>query len=124
MITLFSGCMTVAAVGAAGAATGAGVAYAKGDLEDTIHRPPAEVARAALLAFSQLKIAKESLHSTSEEIVIKGVTAGDHSVTIKIFEEPTLLEYSHSKISIRTGIFGDDRESRKILNAINRNLKL
>jgi hypothetical protein len=115
--------MTVAAVGAAGAATGAGVAYVKGDLEETIRRPPEEVARAAMLAFSQLKIAKESLLSTSEGIVIKGVTAGDHSVTIKIFEEPTLLEYSHSRITIRIGVFGDEQESRTILNAINRNLK-
>jgi len=108
-----SGCAAVVVAGAAGAA-GAGYVYTQGALQDTIEDPPPAVAKAVLAAFAENSISKESVTSNSDGIIIKGKTAGDHGVTVKIVEEPTLLEKSFSKISIRVGLIGDEALSRKI----------
>jgi hypothetical protein len=109
-----SGCLLVA-VGAGAAGT---VAYVKGDLTATLDAGMDRSYGTVLRALDQLKITatqKQQDTLTSEIIARNSV---DEKVTIKL----TRTDEKLTNISIRIGIFGDQAQSRIILERIKQNL--
>jgi Protein of unknown function (DUF3568) len=111
------GCFLVA-VGAAGAAGAGTVAYVRGELDATLGSPFPAVVDATARAVSQLQFApvKETKDSLNYETISR--TADDRKVDITITNEASNLTVVH----IRIGIFGDETESRAILDKIKANL--
>ena len=112
--TLVCGCMLVA-VGAGAVGT---VAYVKGDLEAVEAKDLDTVYAAALKAADELglKVTKESKDAMSAEIIARD--AEDKKVTIKLKKTAD----NTTKLSIRIGVFGNERKSRLIYQAIQDNL--
>lgn len=111
---LVCGCMVVA-VGAGAVGT---VAYVKGDLEAVEAKDLDTVYAATLKAADELglKVTKESKDAMSAAIIARD--AEDKKVTIKLKKTAD----NTTKLSIRIGIFGNERKSRLIYQAIQDNL--
>lgn len=111
---LVQGCM-VAAVGAGAAGT---VAYMKGDLEAVESASFGKVyaATKAMLEELELSVTKDSKDAISAVIIARD--AEDKKVTIKLSGTPERT----TTISIRVGLFGDERKSRLIYQKIRENL--
>ncbi len=112
-----TGCLLFA-VGAAAGGTGAGVMYATGDLETTLDAPPKAVADATESAFKDLELVVIQKESSSIDAKITGRTARDVKMTVVIRGESEKL----SRVSIRTGTFGDDPLQARVLEKIREHL--
>jgi hypothetical protein len=112
-----SGCLLIA-VGAAGAAGAGTVAYVRGELDANLGSQYEEVINAANAAVSQLQLAKvrESKDAFSAEIIARN--SADKKINITISKKADSL----TKLAIRIGLFGDEEESRAILDTIRTNL--
>ena len=109
-----SGCLLVAAA----AGTGATVAYVRGDTETTLDASPARVVAATEQAFKDLDLHVITKESSGLDGKIVGRTARDVKMTVVVKGESE----NTSKISIRTGTFGDDAMQARVLEKIRENL--
>jgi hypothetical protein len=109
-----SGCLLVAAA----AGTGAGVAYVTGDTETTLDASPQAVVNATELAFKDLDLSIISKESSGLDGKVVGRTARDVKLTVVVKGESERV----SKVSIRTGVFGDDPMQSRILEKIRQHL--
>jgi hypothetical protein len=108
------GCIVVAAA----AGTGAGVAYVRGDLDATLDASPRAAADATERAFKDLELNVISKESSGLDAKLIGRTARDVKLTVVIKGESERL----SRISIRTGVFGDDAIQSRVLAKIREHL--
>ena len=116
---LQTGC-TLLLVGAAAAGTGVGVAYHDGALRAVVKADPPKVAEAAKESLSDMKITVTIDNSDQVSGLVKGVTADDKTVTVRVKREADGV----SNIEIRVGFFGNEAISREILQHINEHLGL
>jgi len=112
-----SGCFLVA-VGAAGAAGAGTVAYVRGELDATLGSSFPAVAYATEKAVSQLQFApgRETKDALTLEIATR--TADDKKLDVIVTSEASNL----TTVRIRIGLFGNEGESRAILDKIQSNL--
>jgi hypothetical protein len=110
-----SGCLLVAA----GAATGATVAYVSGDLNTTVDGDPKQVAAAAETALKKLEISIISAEASSVDSKVVGRTARDTRLIVTAKSSTAKL----SELSIRAGRFGDDALQARLLEEIRAELK-
>jgi len=109
------GCVAVAVgVGAAGT-----VAYIRGDLEAVESENIEAVYEATQNALEelQLKVTKKAKDAMTATIIVRD--AEDKKITIKL----NATAENTTKLSIRVGMFGDERKSRMIYQKIRDNLK-
>jgi hypothetical protein len=113
-LAVTSGCLIVAA-GAAGAGT---VAYVRGELDATLGNPYSPVVDAAARAMTQLQFAtvSESRDAFNAEIIAR--TSQDKKIDITLSRQGDDL----TQLKIRIGLFGNEEESRAILDRIKSNL--
>lgn len=105
-----TGCVAVAAAGAAGA----GVAWIRGALETNVDHDLVRVYRASQKAVRELEFAVVTERQSSVDATVVARTALDKKVEV-------ILKQAGSKtthISIRVGIFGDEAMSLAILDRI------
>lgn len=105
-----SGCVAVAAAGAAGA----GVAWIRGALETNVDRDLDRVYRATQEAVRGLEFAVVTERKSSVDATVVARTALDKKVEV-------ILKQAGSKtthVSIRVGVFGDEAMSLAILERI------
>jgi hypothetical protein len=114
---LTSGCFLVA-VGAAGAAGAGTVAYVRGELDATLGSPYSPVVDAAGRAVSQLQFTTVSVSRDAFNAEIIARTAQDKKVDVTVSRQADDL----TTIKIRIGLFGNEEESRAILDRIKGNL--
>jgi len=105
-----SGCLVVAAAGAAAG----GVAYVSGDLEGTLSANPPQAIAAVERAVEGLGLAKVSSASTDLDGQVVARTAQDKKVTIGVKKTSDGV----SSVSIRIGTFGDEAMSVQIYERI------
>jgi hypothetical protein len=105
-----SGCLLVAAAGA----TGATVAYVRGDLETSLDAPPQKIADAAERAMKKLDLSVISKQAGNSEGQVVGRSSRDVKFTVAIKSEGQRL----STISIRAGVFGNDAMQDQLLREI------
>jgi hypothetical protein len=108
-----SGCLAVAAGAGASA-----VAYARGDLETTLHTDYTKVVDSARNAIGELEFAKVSENKDALKAVLVARTALDKKVEITIANSGKKL----TNIKIRVGLFGDEALSMAILDKIKSDL--
>ena len=115
LISSQSGCFALVVGAAAGAG---GYAYMQGDVEKNLDESLKAVHKASVSGLKDLKmfIVKDELKFDSAVIKAQNADGKDVTVFIKALTEKA------SKINIRAGVFGDDTESMKILNAIQHRL--
>jgi hypothetical protein len=111
-----SGCLAVAAAGAAGA----GVAYTGGDTEATVDGAPEQVARAAEQALMEMGmvVISNSASPTQAEVVAR--TGRDTKVDVSV----EAGRGRFSRIAIRVGTWGDEALQNRILGRINDHLAI
>lgn len=109
-----SGCIAVAAAGAAGA----GVAWYSGKLESNLTDDLDAVFRASQEALADLEFAKISDQKTAIDAQLVSRTALDKKVEITLQK----LSDDSTKVSIRVGLLGDESLSMAILDKIKANL--
>ncbi len=110
LLCMQSGCLLVAA----GAATGATVAYVAGDLHSTVDASPQRVAEAAERAMAALEISVISTASSSIDARVVGRTARDNKLTVSAKSSSAKF----SQLTIRAGTFGDDALQARLLEEI------
>jgi hypothetical protein len=105
----------IVAAGAAGAGT---VAYVRGELDATLGNPYSPVVDAAARAMTQLQFAtvSESRDAFNAEIIAR--TSQDKKIDITLSRQGDDL----TQLKIRIGLFGNEEESRAILDRIKSNL--
>jgi len=102
-----------------GAAAGAGgITYAKGALVRNMDESVAELHKASLAAFKDLKFFVVSDELNKHSAVIKAEYEDGQKIQVNV---DALTEFV-SKITIRVGIIGDQEESQAIFNAIQKRL--
>jgi hypothetical protein len=106
---LSTGCLAVAAGGAAGGTA----AYAYGDTETTLDAEPEAVVEAARATFKAMEIATVGFSHHGKQRQLKGRTTNDESVKVTV--EP---RGEATKIWIRVGFFGDAPLSQQILSRV------
>ena len=114
-VVFMQGCVAVAVgVGAAGT-----VAYIRGDLEAVESENIEAVYEATQNALEelQLKVTKKAKDAMTATIIVRD--AEDKKITIKL----NATAENTTKLSIRVGMFGDERKSRMIYQKIRDNLK-
>jgi len=116
-LAVTSGCFLVA-VGAAGAAGAGTVAYVRGELDATLGNQYNTVVDASSRAVSQLQFAmvSETRDAFNAEIIAR--TAQDKKIDITVTKRADDL----TNVRIRIGLFGNEEESRAILDRIKLNL--
>ena len=110
-VGLSSGCLALAAAGAAGA----GVAYAKGKTEGVVEAEPTRVVEAARAVFAEQGIAETGYKVQDDgELQLTGRTRGDDKVTVTVAPRGT----QRSKLWVRVGVMGDEQRNNRIYYAI------
>jgi len=109
------GCAAVLIGGAAGAGA---IAYSKGELKSTEKGSIDEVWDATVEATRTLNLTEISQDRDGIEGKIIARAADDDKVEIELEEKPNQL----TEVKIRIGTFGDEDESRMILEEIRKNL--
>lgn len=109
-----TGCVAVAAAGAAAG----GVGYAKGDLEGYLNASVAKSVEASNAALARLKYAKIKEEADATKATITARTADDTKITIKIKQATDKMV----EISIRFGVFGDQQFSQVLMNEIRKGI--
>jgi hypothetical protein len=112
-LVLTSGCVVVAVGAAAGAGAGT-VAYIEGELDATLGNGYDQVFDASKRALAQLQFAQVSETKDAFSAVIIARTAEDKKIKITITKQGDNL----AKVQIRIGLFGDEQQSRAILDKI------
>src|SRR5215210_6980177 len=110
-----TGCLLAAAA----VATGAGVAYVRGDTETILTADPKTVTAASEAAAKQMNLTVTQSASSGLDGKMVARTAGDTPVVVVVKAEGI----SASHISIRVGRFGDDVMQNTLLEKIRANLK-
>lgn len=114
-VMLLQGCM-VAAVGAGAAGT---VAYFKGDLESVEAASLDAVWQATLSAVEEMELYVISKEKDALGASLTLRDAADKKISIEL---ATVTEDS-TRVSIRVGVFGDERKSQMIYSKIKENLR-
>jgi Protein of unknown function (DUF3568) len=109
-----SGCLAVAAAGAAGGT----VAYVKGDVEATVDAGVQQTYDATKAAMEELKLPLLSSSVQAMQAKVEARVGSDNKATVDIKGQSEKL----SKINIRVGTFGDDGLSQTILAKIRAHL--
>jgi hypothetical protein len=110
-----AGCATDATI----TNTGAGVViYKEGTLETTLNHGLDQVTKAAEAAIGNLKFAKISEKSASNSVVLIARGAEQRRIEIKLAS----VTDNSVKLSIRVGVFGEEKSSHTVLEAIKDNL--
>jgi hypothetical protein len=112
-----SGCAGAALV-AGGAATAGAIVWVKGKLEQELSVPLPTVYSATLAALKQFELPIQEKKKDQLVARVKSQLADGKRVWIDIRS----LAESSTKITIRIGMFGDQSKSRRLLEAIRRNL--
>lgn len=102
----------------AGAAGGAGYAWYKGKLEETMPVTVAQMHRAAKAGLKDLEITVLQDHSDKLRAEVKAVMADGTKVSV----EAESMGKSATKLSIRVGLIGDKNLSLRIRDAIKNHL--
>lgn len=110
MLSLTTGCVAIAAAGAAGA----GVAWVRGTLEANIEHNLDQVYRAAQKAVAELEFAKVSESKSGLDAVLVARTALDKKIEIVLKR----VGKNTTQVVIRVGVFGDEAISLAILDRI------
>jgi hypothetical protein len=118
LLTLLTCTQTGCLVAAAAGATGATVAYVRGDLSETVSATPPRIATAAEKAAQDLKLVMVSNQSSNLDAKVVTRTARDVRVVIVAKAESD----NSSRVSIRVGTFGDDSIQRQMMSRIRSNL--
>ena len=115
LLMFASGCVALA-VGAVGGA--AGVTYAKGKLTDKLDAPVAQVHAATVMTLEEqgLPIHEDERYKMSANI--KSESHDDKNIWINIDS----INATSSKITIRVGATGNQRQSASLLDGIKSNL--
>ena len=104
----------ILAVAAVGAGIGYGAySYVDGELEYDLPANPPQVTAAAAGALTDLQMPVVSSESTAVDGKVKGRTANDKAIEIRIKSRSDGV----SHIGIRIGVFGDEGISARILDA-------
>lgn len=114
VVATSSGCLAVAA----GAGTGAAVAYVRGQLETNLAASFDRSERAANEALQQLGLAKVNEKRDALVAIINARNAEDKKIEIRLDNVGQNL----TKLRIRVGIFGDESLSMAIHDKIKANL--
>jgi len=109
-MTLFSGCVAIAAAGAGTAS----YAYISGTLEATIEEPVPRVQKATEKALDELEFSKIRSEGDKLAARVEYRTAQDEKVNVRI----KVASESSSKVKIKIGHFGDEERSIRILDEI------
>jgi len=110
-----SGCLAVAAAGAAGA----GVFYMKGDLDANVDATPPRVVEAANFTMKDLQYAVATTNSSATDGEVIAHTATDKKVRVTVKQ----VTEKSSKVTIRVGTWGDETMSVQILEKIKTHLQ-
>jgi len=108
-----TGCIAVAAGAGAGA-----VAYVHRDLETTLSFDLEKTTKAAVEAIGNLKFTKVSEKQDALQAELIARTAQDRRIEIRL----TAVDKKSTLVKIRVGVFGEERTSQAILEAIKDNL--
>lgn len=114
--TLVSGCLAPLAVGAA-AGYGA-LTYANGDLNGVAHANVDRTWRATLVTADQLGLAIQEQRKEVTRANLRALQADRTEVRITLERRSG----DFTRINIRVGFFGDEIQSKAILEAIKKNL--
>jgi uncharacterized protein YpuA (DUF1002 family) len=114
IVTMQSGCLAVAAAGAAAGT----VMYTQGDLSADVSATADHVVDATKMAMDDLKLPILSSVSTGLEGSVEARVGSDNKATVKIKSKGEKV----SHINIRIGTFGDESMSRQILDRIKAHL--
>jgi hypothetical protein len=110
--------ISLGSIGCAAIAVGAGaagaVAYLRGDLQTTLAHPYENVLQAAQEAVGEMGFVMESESIDALTATYTGRTAADQQVNITVQNSGENL----TDLRIRVGTFGDERQSRVILDSI------
>lgn len=109
------GCIALAA---AGAGVG-GYAYVSGDLEKNLEAPLDRVYDASLAVMDEMQYAVTSKSKDALEGAINAEQADETSVKIRLESKGDSLTHT----SVRIGLFGDEAQSRRILEKIESRLR-
>lgn len=110
-----SGCLALVAGAGAGAA---GVVYVKGKLEDEVQAPVPEVHEATVKALKDLNMPIVVDRADSLTGEVKSKLADGKDVTIELERETQKT----TKVGIRVGMVGDEKQSLEILDQIKKHL--
>jgi len=110
-----SGCLALAVGAGAGAA---GVVYVKGELQDEVAQPVPAVHEATVQALKDLNMPVVTDRSDNLTAEIKSRLADGKEVTIELDRETQKT----TKIGIRVGMVGDEKQSLEILDHIKKRL--
>ena len=118
-LTASAGCALFAA--GAGVAAGVGGAeYYRGELKQAYAAPMEKAWNASLTAVSELKMkaTEKSIDNLDQNRVIKGITeeGKDFQVTLEALSKDVTM------VKVRIGVFGDEAYSKKVQEAVARNL--
>ena len=109
-----TGCVAVAAAGAAAG----GVGYVRGDLEGYVNASVAKTVAACNSALVRAKYPKIKEHADAASATIIARTAADTRVTIRLKQ----VTETTTKISIRFGVFGDQQLSQVLMSDIRKGI--
>ncbi len=118
LVVIASGCEALV-IGSAGAALGgAGILYYRGRAEKVYAVPLERCYDATLIAVKGLGygLEKKALDKKSGKVVAEGVKS--KKITIKM----TALAPESTKLTVRVGVFGDQRKSQEIIDEIDQAL--
>jgi hypothetical protein len=116
VLVSLSGCLAIAAAGAAGA----GVAYASGDTVNSVEGSPQQVAAAAEQAFLQLGMVVISSSAGQVDAEVRARTARDTKVEVTAKAETDRL----TRVSVRADVFGDEALQNRVFAKIQENLAM
>ncbi len=109
-------------VAGAGAAMGVGAAqYIGGELKQAYAAPMEKTWNASLAAVEELKMkpSEKSIDNTDQNRVIKGKTQDGRDFQISL----EAMAKDVTMVKVRIGVFGDEDYSKKVQEAIAKNLK-
>ncbi|APR85902.1 Hypothetical protein A7982_11251 [Minicystis rosea] len=111
---LASGCVAATAAGVGALAAAGTYAYEQGELRTTIDAPLDDAERATRAALEELAlpIKDEASDAFNAHVTAKQVAGGDVKIDLARESDNT------TRVSVRVGTFGDERQSRLILQRI------
>jgi len=111
------GCTASTVGGLLGAGAGA-VAYVRGELEARVERPYTAVVQATESAITDLQFVQEEVRKDALRANFDARNADDKAVNIRIEK----MTQTITTVKIRIGVFGDQKQSRLVLEQIKANL--
>lgn len=117
-VTVSSASCTLFVLGAGAGGGAAGVAYIMGKLEAQLDAPVDQAHQAAIAGLKSLDLPIKEEKGDKLTARILSETAAGKTITIDIES----VSESRSTLTIRVGTFGDEPQSRRILDAVKANL--